>query len=125
MPPLRPIRRHTTLALTLVVALTAGLFFLVPIGPAGWRLFGAYLVAISLTTFGYYGYDKARARTGGSRVPEVVLHGLALAGGTVGAWLGMNAFRHKTIKGPFRILFWTIAIMQLGVVVAVVYRLAK
>jgi uncharacterized membrane protein YsdA (DUF1294 family) len=54
-----------------------------------------------------------------------VLHGLALAGGSLGCYAGMRAFRHKTIKGTFRIVFWVIVVLQALLVVAVVYRLLK
>jgi uncharacterized membrane protein YsdA (DUF1294 family) len=82
-----------------------------------------WLVGVNVTAFGYYGYDKGRARASRSRVPENVLHGLAIAGGTLGAYVGMRVFRHKTIKGPFRVVFWTIAVMQLLLVLAALYRI--
>lgn len=73
-----------------------------------------WLVAINVVAFGYYGYDKAQAGNGGGRVPEVVLHGLSALGGSPGAFLAMHLFRHKTIKGGFRILFWCIVVLQIG-----------
>lgn len=56
-------------------------------------------------TFLTYGYDKAVAGAGPTRVPEIVLLGLALIGGTFGALLGMLVFHHKTGKNtaPFRV----------------------
>jgi len=62
---------------------------------------GAWLVAINLVAFLTYGYDKAVAGSGHTRVPERVLLILALAGGTVGALAGMWVFRHKTAKKSF------------------------
>jgi uncharacterized membrane protein YsdA (DUF1294 family) len=38
---------------------------------------------------------------GGWRVPEVILHGLALLGGFPGGWIGRSLFGHKTKKGFF------------------------
>src|SRR5689334_19848990 len=55
-----------------------------------------WLVAVNVVAFGYYGYDKARAQASRSRVPEVVLHGLSAVGGSIGAFVAMQAFRHKT-----------------------------
>jgi uncharacterized membrane protein YsdA (DUF1294 family) len=72
----------------------------------------AYLIAVNLWTFASYGCDKAAAPRGWRRVPELVLHLLALAGGTPAAWLGQRAFRHKTLKGPFQRAFWLIALLQ-------------
>ena len=54
------------------------------------------LAAINMVTFILYGWDKQCARKGRWRVPEKVLLGFAFFGGSVGALLGMRAFRHKT-----------------------------
>lgn len=88
-----------------------------------YNLAGVWLVAISLVTFCYYGFDKYRARSNGDRIPEVVLHGLAILGGTLGAYLGMWFFRHKTIKSSFRFVFWFIAVFQGLLLMAIVYRI--
>jgi len=72
--------------------------------------------ALSISTLGLYGYDKAQAQGGGPRVPELVLHLLAALGGTPGAYLGMRLFRHKTNKSRFQAIFWLIVAAQLGVV---------
>jgi uncharacterized membrane protein YsdA (DUF1294 family) len=77
-----------------VIALLTWLF-----GPGNW--FWVWLAAWSLTAFIFYGYDKMQAKRGAWRVPEVVLFGLALAGGFAGAMLGMVVFRHKTNKNQF------------------------
>ena len=58
-----------------------------------------------------------------SRVPEMVLHILALAGGSLGAWLGMRLFRHKTVKGSFRLAFWLIVSLQVLLVAWVAHLL--
>ena len=57
------------------------------------------LVAVyNLVVFCVYGYDKRCAIKDKWRVPEKVLIGLAFFGGSVGAYLGMSVFRHKTMK---------------------------
>jgi uncharacterized membrane protein YsdA (DUF1294 family) len=48
-------------------------------------------------------------------VPEFVLHTIAVAGGTPAAFCGQNLFRHKTVKGSFRRVFWLIVVLQLVV----------
>lgn len=82
----------------------------------------AWLAGINAITLGYYGYDKQRSRGDGPRVPEAVLHGLALAGGTLGAYAGMRLFRHKTIKGRFRLVFWAVVVLQVGLIAWIVKR---
>lgn len=81
-----------------------------------WAL--AYLIAVNGATFILYGYDKlsARAGRGWMRVPERALHLFAFAGGTPLAFVAQRLFRHKTVKGRFRIAFQAIAIVQACVV---------
>ncbi len=118
----RPVRHHLLVAsaVTLVgaAALWWGLSRRVDWGP----LLGCWLAAVNVTAFGYYGYDKARAQSASSRVPEVVLHGLTAAGGSLGAYAGMELFRHKTVKGKFRILFWCIVALQVALIALVIKR---
>ena len=62
-----------------------------------------YLAAINILTFCVYGADKRRAkRQGARRTPEKTLLGLAAIGGSLGALLGMQVFRHKTRHWYFR-----------------------
>lgn len=82
-----------------------------------WNPFLIWILAASLVTFSLYGYDKSQARLGGARVPEIVLHGLALAGGFLGGWLGRWVFRHKTRKPAFTIILTISTILYLGLAV--------
>ena len=54
------------------------------------------LAAVNVVAFAVYGADKRRAKKGKRRVPEKTLFLLAAIGGSLGAWAGMYAFRHKT-----------------------------
>ena len=75
------------------------------------------LAAINLLTFFMYWHDKRCARNGSWRVPEAMLLGLALAGGSPAAYIAMRALRHKTKKSSFRLRYWLVVIVQ-GVAVA-------
>src|SRR5262245_51611517 len=99
-------------ALTLTLALGAGLWLLLGRSPNWQCALACWLVALNAVTFLYYGYDKWQSRRGRPRVPEFVLHARAIGGGSLGAYLGMQVFRHKTIKGRFRIAFWLIVLLQ-------------
>lgn len=55
-----------------------------------------YLIFMNLIGFGLMGVDKQRARRRDWRIPEKVLFGAALLGGSVGAWAGIYLFHHKT-----------------------------
>ncbi|MBI4613403.1 MAG: cold shock and DUF1294 domain-containing protein [Planctomycetes bacterium] len=76
-----------------------------------------WIVASSVSAFILYAFDKIRARSDSSRVPERVLLGLALVGGSPGALVAMNVFHHKSVKGRFRFVFWTIVAAQLAALV--------
>ena len=76
-----------------------------------------YLLAINVLTFAVYGVDKWKARQGRWRVPEATLLGLAAVGGSVGAWLAMRLFRHKTQKKKFRYGVPVLFVLQVAAVV--------
>ncbi len=65
-------------------------------------LIGVYLILMSLADFCLMGMDKRRARRERWRIPERVLLGVALLGGSLGGVLGMKLFRHKTRHWYFR-----------------------
>ena len=73
---------------------------------------------INIITFFVYGLDKLKAVNHWWRIPEWVLLGLAVAGGSVGAYLGMQVFRHKTLKPLFRFGVPMIILVQAAVVFA-------
>lgn len=86
-------------------------------------VYGIVVVVMSLICFLAYGWDKRQASNGGRRVPERTLHLLAFLGGWPGAWLGQYQFRHKTQKVTFRLVFWIVVILHVGIVGAVAYAL--
>lgn len=73
-----------------------------------------YLLTINLLTFIVYGVDKWKARRGRWRVSEAMLLGLAALGGSLGAWLAMQFFRHKTQKKKFRYGVPILFVLQLA-----------
>jgi uncharacterized membrane protein YsdA (DUF1294 family) len=70
-------------------------------------------LAASLMALGFYTWDKRQARLQGQRTPENILHFLALSGGWPGALVAQAWLRHKTIKQPFRRVFWTTVVLNL------------
>ena len=60
-----------------------------------------------------YGRDKAAARGGLWRTPEITLHLVSVAGGWPGALIAQRVFRHKTRKQPFRTVFWCTVVANL------------
>ena len=82
----------------------------------------AWLVGWSIPALAMYGIDKRQARSGGWRVPEAVLHALALVGGVVGAWAGRLVFHHKTREPAFLIVLILASVLWLAAVMVAVIR---
>lgn len=61
-----------------------------------------YLCVINIITFLAFGQDKWKAKNDEWRTSEKTLLGFACIGGSVGAWIGMHVFHHKTRKNEFR-----------------------
>ena len=98
-----------------------------------------YLAAINVVTFLMYGVDKAASKRGQSqarlsyaereqartkskwkakkskwRIPEVTLLMMAVIGGSIGAWIGMKTWHHKTLHKKFRFGVPLILIAQIA-----------
>lgn len=76
-----------------------------------------YLIIINVITFALYGIDKWKAVTRQWRVSEKKLIGLALIGGSVGAFIGMTVFHHKVRKWYFKLGIPAILVTQLTITI--------
>ncbi len=70
-----------------------------------------WIAIMSCWAFMTMGFDKRQAKKKKSRVPEKNLWLLAIVGGGIGAYLGMQVFRHKTRHTSFRVGFLMLAIL--------------
>ena len=75
-----------------------------------------YLVITNVVTFFIYGIDKLKAKKSKWRIREAALLGLAVLGGSIGAWLGMKVWHHKTLHKKFRFGIPAIIIIQLLII---------
>ena len=73
-----------------------------------------YLIAINVVAFLVYGLDKWKAKRDAWRISETTLLLLAAAGGSVGALLGMQIFRHKTKHVKFTVGVPAILLVQVA-----------
>ncbi len=80
------------------------------------QLIVIYLVAVNVITFFFYGIDKWKARRSKWRIPEATILGLAVIGGSLGAWLGMRMWHHKTMHKKFQYGIPLILIVQIALV---------
>ena len=75
-----------------------------------------YLVVINVVTFFLYGIDKYKAKRAKWRISEATLLGMAVIGGSIGAWLGMKVWHHKTMHKKFKYGLPAILIIQLLII---------
>ena len=76
-----------------------------------------YLAAINAVTFFMYGIDKWKAKKSKWRIPEATLLMMAVIGGSIGAWLGMKVWHHKTLHKKFRFGVPLILIVQITLLI--------
>ena len=81
-----------------------------------------YLAVINVVTFFMYGIDKWKAKKSKWRIRETALLGFAVLGGSIGAWLGMKVWHHKTLHKKFKYGVPAIIIVQLALIVYILYR---
>ena len=81
-----------------------------------------YLAVINVVTFFMYGIDKWKAKKSKWRVRETALLGLAVLGGSIGAWLGMKVWHHKTQHKKFKYGLPAIIIVQLILIAYYLYE---
>ncbi len=82
-----------------------------------------YLAVINVATFFTYGLDKWKAKKALWRIRESSLLMLAVLGGSIGAWLGMKAWHHKTQHKKFKYGVPAIIFIQLALIGCCLYFL--
>ena len=73
-----------------------------------------YLLAINAVAFIMYGIDKYKAKKAKWRIPEATLLLLALLGGSIGTWMGMKVWHHKTMHKKFKYGIPAILLIQIA-----------
>ena len=76
-----------------------------------------YLLAVNITSFLLYGIDKYKAKKGRWRISEATLLLMAVIGGSIGAWVGMRIWHHKTMHKKFKYGIPVIIIFQVALAV--------
>jgi uncharacterized membrane protein YsdA (DUF1294 family) len=77
------------------------------------KYFLLYLLLINAAAFLLMLVDKIKAKKNRWRIPERTLLGIAVFGGSVGCYLGMQLFRHKTRHAQFYIGIPVIMALQI------------
>ena len=73
-----------------------------------------YLLAINVVAFIVYGIDKYKAKKAKWRISEATLLLLAVLGGSIGAWMGMKVWHHKTMHKKFKYGIPAILLIQIA-----------
>ena len=73
-----------------------------------------YLLAINVVAFIMYGIDKYKAKKAKWRIPEATLLLLDVLGGSIGAWMGMKVWHHKTMHKKFKYGIPAILLIQIA-----------
>ena len=73
-----------------------------------------YLLAINAVAFIMYGIDKYKAKKDKWRISEATLLLLAVLGGSIGAWMGMKVWHHKTMHKKFKYGIPAILLIQIA-----------
>lgn len=76
-----------------------------------------YLLVINALAFKLFGIDKYQAKKAGRRIPEATLLAMAVIGGSIGAWMGMQHWRHKTLHMKFKYGIPVLITLQVGIAV--------
>lgn len=72
-----------------------------------------YILIINICAFSMFGHDKKCAKRKERRISEAKLIKICFFGGAIGGILGMNLFRHKTLKTKFKIIVPVLFVIQL------------
>lgn len=80
-----------------------------------------YVLAINLIAFLAYGIDKLKAKKNMWRIPEATLIWMAVAGGSIGAIIGMKVWHHKTLHKKFKFGIPAIIIIQIALISYLTY----
>ena len=81
-----------------------------------------YLFAINIFTFFMYGIDKWKAKRSKWRISEASLLLLAVLGGSIGAWLGMRVWHHKTMHKKFQLGIPLIIVAQIALIIWIISK---
>mgnify|MGYP002729412325 FL=1 len=73
-----------------------------------------YLLAINVVAFIMYGIDKYKTKKAKWRIPEATLLLLDVLGGSIGAWMGMKVWHHKTMHKKFKYGIPAILLIQIA-----------
>lgn len=81
-----------------------------------------YLIAVNALGLVLFGIDKWKAKHAKWRISESTLLTVAAIGGSIGSWIGMKMWHHKTLHKKFKYGIPLIMMVQFALLLFALYK---
>ena len=83
----------------------------------------AYFITVNVLSLVLFGIDKWKAKHDKWRISEATLLSVTIIGGSIGAWVGMKVWHHKTIHKKFKYGIPLVMVLQFSLLLFTLYWL--
>ena len=83
----------------------------------------AYFITVNVLGLVLFGIDKWKAKHDKWRISEATLLSLTAIGGSIGAWVGMKVWHHKTMHKKFKYGIPLVIVLQFVLLLFTLYWL--
>ena len=83
----------------------------------------AYFITVNVLGLVLFGIDKWKAKHDKWRISEATLLSVTVIGGSIGAWVGMKVWHHKTMHKKFKYGIPLVMVLQFALLLFTLYRL--
>lgn len=83
----------------------------------------AYFITVNVLSLVLFGIDKWKAKHDKWRISEATLLSVTAIGGSIGAWVGMKVWHHKTMHKKFKYGIPLVMVLQLALLLFTLYWL--
>ena len=85
----------------------------------------AYFITVNVLGLVLFGIDKWKAKHDKWRISEATLLSVTAIGGSIGAWVGMKVWHHKTMHKKFKYGIPLVMVLQLALLLFTLYWLTS
>ena len=83
----------------------------------------AYFITVNVLGLVLFGIDKWKAKHDKWRISEATLLSVTIIGGSIGAWVGMKVWHHKTMHKKFKYGIPLVMVLQFALLLFTLYWL--
>ena len=83
----------------------------------------AYFITVNVLGLVLFGIDKWKAKHDKWRISEATLLSLTVIGGSIGTWVGMKVWHHKTMHKKFKYGIPLVMVLQFALLLFTLYWL--